>query len=219
MNTYAGLRSELTSAGAAVVGFACLKGVTSGEISHLERAISIGVVKNLNDWSIKLLLALEKKAARKLREGGHRYLCIPPDSDRINATFISKLYPLFTHKMAATLSGLGWVGRNGLLINPVYGPRLSFATVLTDAPLETDSAVTESMCGECALCMELCPSRAITGNEWSQGAPYVELVQTAKCRSWKQGIRATTGKPNCGLCINVCPYGRKIAGKTIGEAR
>ncbi|MDA8086263.1 MAG: 4Fe-4S dicluster domain-containing protein [Nitrospiraceae bacterium] len=211
MNFHSGLRVELIGAGAAVVGFACVKEVTSGDISHLERAISIGVVKNLNERTVRLLVALEKRAARRLRERGYRYLCIPPDSDRANGTFISKLYPLITHKMAATLSGLGWIGRNGLLINPVYGPRLSFATVLTDAPLQTGTPVTGSKCGGCTLCMDFCPSHAITGNEWSQGVPYADLVRTKKCSSWKEGIRATSGKPNCGLCINICPYGRNAA--------
>ncbi|MDA8170405.1 MAG: hypothetical protein M0033_04745 [Nitrospiraceae bacterium] len=208
MDFHAGLRAELVGAGAAVVGFACVEDIATGDIAHLGRAISIGVVKNLNERTVSLLVALEKRAAGRLREGGYRYLCIPPDSDRTNGTFISRLYPLITHKMAATLSGLGWIGRNGLLINPVYGPRLSFATVLTDAPLATGTPVTGSMCGECTLCMEFCPSHAITGNDWSQGVAYAELVKTKKCASWKKGARATSGKPNCGLCINICPYGR-----------
>jgi hypothetical protein len=37
----------------------------------------------------------------------------------------------------------------------------------------------------------------------------VELVRLDACRSHKETKRATGGKPNCGLCINICPYGRK----------
>ncbi len=206
-----GLKAELISAGASVVGFAYVRDVASGEIAHLESAISIGVVKNLNEETVKLLLALQKKASASLRAMGYRYFCIPPDSDRVRNTkkFASSLYPLFTHKMAAALAGLGWIGRNGLLINPVYGPRLSLATVLTDAPLQTDAPAVRSLCGDCTLCMDFCPSHAISGTDWSWGEPYAELVKTKRCAAHKGSTRKTKGKPNCGLCINICPYGRK----------
>lgn len=205
----AALRKELLRAGATVVGFALLKGSLGNEIAHLERAVSIGIDRKLNEDTISLLAALQKKAARHLKGKGYRYLCIPPDSDRVNDTFISKLYPSFTHKMAATSSGLGWIGRNALLISPDYGPRLSLATVLTDAPVRTDAPIEFSMCGDCNLCLEFCPSEAITGEDWSRYEPFVELIRLDRCSSHKKNSKALNGKPNCGLCVNICPYGRK----------
>lgn len=203
------LREELLKSGATVVGFALLRGLLGDEIAHLEMAVSIGVDRKLNEDTICLLGILQRKAARFLKMKGYRYLSIPPDSDRVNGTFISKLYPLFTHKMAATSAGLGWVGRNGLLINPYYGPRLSLATVLTDAPIQADTPIEFSLCGDCNLCMNFCPSDAITGEEWSRYEPFVELVRLDKCHSHKKNSKRLEGKPNCGLCINICPYGRK----------
>ena len=64
-------------------------------------------------------------------------------------------------------------------------------------------------CIDCTLCVAYCPSQAITGLEWSRSSPFVELVKLSACRSHKAGKRATDGKPNCGLCINICPYGRR----------
>ena len=210
-----GLKAELMDGGAAVVGFADVRGAASGEIAHLGSAVSIGIVKNLNEETVKLLLALQKQAAVSLKAMGYRYFCIPPDSDRAmkanGKKFASRLYPLFTHKMAAALAGLGWIGRNGLLISPLYGPRLSLATVLTDAPLEPDSPMVRSRCGECTLCMDFCPSHAISGRDWTLAEPYAELVKTKSCAAHKGRARATEGKPNCGLCINICPFGRKNA--------
>ncbi len=203
------LRKELLASGAAVVGIARMKDGLQREIAHLETAVSIGVDRNLNEDTIRLLLRLQKKAVRILRKGGYRYLCIPPDSDRISNTFVSKLYPLFTHKMAATSAGLGWIGKNGLLINPNFGPRLSLATILTNAPLQADIPVETCLCGDCGLCMEYCPSDAITGEEWSRREPFPELIQRDRCASHKRKIKALRGKPNCGLCITICPYGRK----------
>jgi ferredoxin len=204
------LMRELLDHGATIVGVADLRGYLSGEIAHLDRAVSIGVDRRLNEDTLSLLVKLQKRAVRFLKARGHRTLAIPPDSDRKNGTFISKLYSLFNHKMAATSAGLGWIGKNGLLINPDYGPRLSLATVLTDARLSPDVPMEYSLCGDCTLCMQYCPSQAITGAEWSRLSPFVELVKLGACRSHKAAKRAMDNKPNCGLCINICPYGRSI---------
>lgn len=203
------LEKELLGAGADIIGFADLKGYLDPDIAHLDRAVSIGICRNLNERTVHLLAALQKRAAKMLRKKGFRFLCIPPDSDRARGTFISKLYPLLTHKIAATSAGIGWIGRNGLLISPEYGPRLSLATVLTDAPLNTGSPIEESLCGDCRMCIEHCPSEAITGKDWSRKDPFVELIRLDDCRSHKKNSRAVQGKPNCGLCITICPYGRK----------
>jgi epoxyqueuosine reductase len=204
------LRKELLGSGVAVLGVAWVGDALGQEIAHLERAVSIGVDRKLNEDTVRLLLALQKKVVRILRKEGYRYLCIPPDSDRIRNTFVSKLYPLVTHKTAATCAGLGWIGKNGLLVNPDFGPRLSLATILTDAPLQVDTPIERSLCGDCGLCIKFCPSDAITGEEWSRHEPFPELVQMDRCASHKKKVKALHGKPNCGLCITVCPYGRKM---------
>jgi epoxyqueuosine reductase QueG len=202
------LKRELLDHGATVVGIAGLRGYLSGEIAHLNCAISIGVDRRLNEDTLSLLMKLQKRTVRFLKARGHRTLAIPPDSDRKKGTFISKLYSLFNHKMAATSAGLGWIGKNGLLINHGHGPRLSLATVLTDARIRPDDPIEHSLCGDCMLCVEHCPSQAITGAVWSRSAPFAELVRLTACRSHKETKRLTEGKPNCGLCINICPHGR-----------
>jgi epoxyqueuosine reductase QueG len=203
------LRDELLGQGAAVVGYAVLTGLLGAEIAHLDRAVSIGVARRLNEDTLGILTRLQKRAVRHLKAQGYRTLALPPDSDRKKDTFVSKLYALFNHKMAATSAGIGWVGMNGLLINPQHGPRLTLATVLTDAPLAADRPFETSGCGACTLCRDHCPSKAITGAEWSRKDPFVELVRLVECRGHKAAKRQVAGKPNCGLCITVCPYGRK----------
>jgi len=214
------LREELLGQGAAVVGFAVLTGHLGGEIAHLDRAVSVGVARRLSEDTLGIVARLQKRAVRLLKARGWRTLAVPPDSDRGRGTFVSKLYALFNHKMAATSSGIGWVGKNGLLVSPEHGPRLTLATVLTDATLVPDQPIERSLCGECTLCRDLCPSGAITGAEWSRRDPFVELVRLGACRSHKAGGRPTAGKPNCGLCITVCPYGRThgvMPGTVSGE--
>ncbi|MEJ2191753.1 MAG: hypothetical protein P8Y39_05305 [Nitrospirota bacterium] len=99
------LRRELLGAGAAQVGFASLRGVLSPELSHLRNAVCVGVDSRLREETLSLLLALQKRAARFLRKERHRFFPIPPDSDRVRDRFASRLYPLMTHKMAATCAG------------------------------------------------------------------------------------------------------------------
>ncbi|UCG78383.1 MAG: epoxyqueuosine reductase [Nitrospirota bacterium] len=202
------LRKILLDEGATIVGFAVVEEALEEDISHLGKAISIGIKGNLKENTLEKIGIIQKVAASYIKDMGHRYFCIPPDSDRIKDKFQSKLYPLFTHKVAATCAGLGWIGRNGLLISERFGPRLSLATVLTDAPLKADEPIRESLCGNCRLCVEHCPSKAITGDTWSRKEPFPELIMTERCRSYKENSKAVNDKPNCGLCINICPYGR-----------
>ncbi len=205
---FASLKEALLSAGASVVGFGDVRDAVKGDISHLTRAVCIGMDRNLNERTVGALTALQGEAAAWLKGEGYRYLCIPPDSDRRKDKFISKLYPLFCHKTAATCSGLGWIGKNGLVISPKFGPRLSWATVLTDAPLQAGEPVVSERCGECSLCVDHCPSGALTGGSWSRKSPFVILIDHDRCREHKKRSRGVGGKPNCGLCINICPYGR-----------
>ena len=182
------------------------------EIRHLKIGISLAINRKLNASTVSELIRLQRLAERWLREKGYRYLSIPPDSDRRKGSFVSRLYELFSHKTAATCSGLGWIGKNGLIINPKYGPWLSWATVLTDAPFEPDEPIRESLCGECDLCVRYCPSEALTGRKWTVLSPYDEIVHYDRCKTLKEDIKSFDEKPNCGLCINICPYARKGLG-------
>ena len=58
---------------------------------------------------------------------------IVPSSQTVDR---ARLTGVFSHKLAAHLAGLGWIGKSALLITPEHGPRVRWGTVLTDAPLE-----------------------------------------------------------------------------------
>ncbi|MBN2851202.1 MAG: 4Fe-4S binding protein, partial [Clostridia bacterium] len=72
------------------------------------------------------------------------------------------------HKTIARIAGLGFIGKNNLLVTEDYGCAFSMCTVLTDAPIITEKhMVIPSKCGVCNICKDICPSNAIKGNEWS----------------------------------------------------
>jgi len=102
-----------------------------------------------------------------------------------------------SHKMIALRAGLGWIGRNNLLVHPEYGSMIRLATVLTDAPLKTDAPVNGG-CGDCRRCIEICPVGAIKDShtEWNKQACLEKLKYFAKAYNVGQYI--------CGLCVKVC---------------
>ncbi|MBW2554920.1 MAG: epoxyqueuosine reductase, partial [Deltaproteobacteria bacterium] len=65
-----------------------------------------------------------------------------------------------SHKKVAQEAGLGWTGRNNLLVNPTYGARIRLVTVLTDLPLKHDHPI-EGGCLKCEKCLAVCPAGAI----------------------------------------------------------
>ena len=106
------------------------------------------------------------------------------------------------HRVVANLAGLGWLGRCGLLVNPEFGARVRYATLLTNAPLEA-SKPNAGSCGECKSCLEICPSNAI--REKKEDFVRENCTALLKDFSKKPGINQMI----CGLCVKACkPQGR-----------
>lgn len=63
---------------------------------------------------------------------------------------------------AAKACGLGEEGLNGKIINKEYGPFMRYCFIITDAPLEVDDIIEESICDKCGACIEACPGNAVS---------------------------------------------------------
>ena len=119
------------------------------------------------------------------------------------------LYAPVQHKTVATRAGLGWIGKNALLITPSYGPRVRLASVFTDAPLQVATPISAGNCGSCRRCVEACPAQALIGTTWHPGMPRAEIVDARKCETTASRLlRERVGILNavCGICIAVCPF-------------
>ena len=64
-------------------------------------------------------------------------------------------------KPAAIIAGLGFRGKNTLVINPEYGPYVRFTAILTSAKLDPDEQYLGDGCGECTRCIDACPTKAL----------------------------------------------------------
>jgi epoxyqueuosine reductase len=102
-----------------------------------------------------------------------------------------------SHKHVGRAAGLGWFGRNNLLVNPELGSRFRLVTVLTDMPLEPGAPV-ERDCGACRACAEACPAGAIkeTREAFDHRACYETLKEFRKKGYTTQFI--------CGICVRDC---------------
>ncbi|HEX2946694.1 MAG TPA: 4Fe-4S double cluster binding domain-containing protein [Clostridia bacterium] len=114
---------------------------------------------------------------------------------------------VFPHKTGAVLSGMGWIGKNGLFIHKNFGPRVRLGTILTDAEIPCANAVTESRCSACSRCVDACPAMALTGNTWTPGASRDTLVDAKACSDFMSSNFKHIGRGSvCGVCIKVCPH-------------
>ena len=119
----------------------------------------------------------------------------------------------FSHKMAATRAGLGWIGKTDLLVSEKFGPRIRLATVLTNHRFDNlGIPITESRCGKCNICVESCPSQAASGKLWNIHVDRDEYYDAFKCRDMCRKLSQEKLDKKislCGICICVCPQGKR----------
>ena len=102
-----------------------------------------------------------------------------------------------SHKHIARAAGLGWIGRNNLLVNKEFGSRIRLVTLLTDLPLVIDSSSIKN-CGSCRDCLSVCPAGAIKEQpeEFDHLRCYEQLRIFAKTLHFSHNI--------CGVCVKAC---------------
>jgi epoxyqueuosine reductase QueG len=114
------------------------------------------------------------------------------------------------HKLIGRYAGLGWVGRSILLINPRFGARVRYVTVLTDLALEPQAPVGED-CGSCSRCVAQCPANAIGPNpaDFDMSACLGQLIR----------FNEILGEPHfiCGVCVSACKGKWAREGATDGS--
>lgn len=102
-----------------------------------------------------------------------------------------------SHKHVAVEAGMGWIGRNNLLVTPEYGSRVRLGTVLTDMPLPVDEPLQED-CGECRACVNVCPAGAIASapEDFDHVGCYEKIREMIK--------EVNIGQNVCGVCVKAC---------------
>jgi epoxyqueuosine reductase len=103
-----------------------------------------------------------------------------------------------SHKLLAAAAGLGWRGRNNLLVTARYGSRIRLVSILTDMPIEAANSPVEMSCGSCRACLASCPAGAIKDDaaQFDVRACSEKLAEFSKIQFIGQRI--------CGVCVKAC---------------
>jgi epoxyqueuosine reductase len=132
------------------------------------------------------------KLVKKLHSLGYRALALPAGGP-YNMRFLEG--PV-SYKHAAQAAGLGYIGKNSLLVTPQYGPRVKLAAVVTDAGLNPSiQAAPEVKCARCGACIKACPAHAIR----QPGPGQTYSLDVHACNSFLSAVGL------CAECMKVCP--------------
>ena len=230
------IKRELLGRGASLLGFADLTDLPADIRHSMRYAVSIAVALNpiivgdVRGGPTKeyhshykrtniLLWDLAEAVASIMEHSGFKAIPQKPTGVGIDQKTQSTVLP---HKTVATKAGLGWIGKCALLITETFGSALRITTVLTDAPLNTAIPITKSLCGDCMLCVDICPGKAPSGRNWEPSLSRESFFDVFACE--KSARECAISKLDvddtiCGICIAVCPWTlRYIKGKN-GRSR
>jgi epoxyqueuosine reductase QueG len=184
--------------------------ISAKALQNLDKAICLGlrlsraILSEMEDKPTKLyfhhykiinsfLDQIALKLGNIIQNKGYSALAIP-------ATQIidwEKNTAHLSHRRLGVLAGLGWIGRNNLLVNEKLGSQFRLVSILTDMPLAIDKP-SKKDCGNCRLCVKICPANAI--QESSADFDYKKCFDQLKSFQTQRQVEQFV----CGVCVNMC---------------
>ena len=115
----------------------------------------------------------------------------------------------FSFKFAAVHAGLGWIGKNDVVITGKYGPRVRLSAILINERFVYGEKIIRNHCPEdCHKCVDACPHKALHGVPWNIDSFRSEIIDYRLCNEKRSLYLKTHGRKNaCGLCMAACPFG------------
>jgi epoxyqueuosine reductase len=128
------------------------------------------------------------------------------------ATFIAVDTAPILEKEFAVSGGLGWIGRNSLLTNPMYGSWLLLGEILTTVEFEEDQETVTIDCRDCQRCVMACPTKAIRPDRSIDSRRCLSYLTIEYRGSIPENFRELMGDRvfGCDACQTACPYNRDL---------
>jgi len=110
----------------------------------------------------------------------------------------------------AVNAGIGWIGKNTMLISRRNGSFFFLAEIITDLELEYDSPFGGSYCGDCTRCIDACPTGAITGPRQLDATRCISYLTIELKEAVGEEFRGKMGNWifGCDVCQDVCPWNK-----------
>jgi len=117
--------------------------------------------------------------------------------------------PILERELAQR-AGLGWIGKNSLLINPKAGSTFFLAEILLGIELEPDTQIITDHCGTCTRCIEACPTDCILPNRTLDARRCISYLTIELKEDIPVELRPLMGDWifGCDICQQVCPWNR-----------
>ena len=115
----------------------------------------------------------------------------------------------FSYKYAAVNAGLGWIGKNDVVVTEKYGPRIRLSAILIDHEFTYGQKIVESKCpATCKKCVDSCPYHALHNVMWNIDTMRNDIIDYRLCNQKRSLYIEKHGRKNaCGLCMVACPFG------------
>jgi epoxyqueuosine reductase len=170
---------------------------------------------NCYDVVNQMLDQIGVRVANELQRAGYSAFPVPASK----RTDDDHICGIFSQKLAAHLAGLGWIGKSCLLITPDHGPRVRWVSIPTDAPLRPTGSPLEQQCGACTACVDICPQNAFTGRPFYHNESREARYDAVACDRYFKQMEEKKGVAVCGLCLYICPYGKKSGSKSFNKRK
>jgi epoxyqueuosine reductase len=152
----------------------------------------------------------------KLRELRHLIAAESPRPVKMKA--YSDTAPILERDLARQ-AGIGWFGKNTMLIHPKKGSFFVLGTVLTDLALAPDAPFASDHCGTCTRCLDACPTHAFPEPRVLDATRCISYLTIEQRGAIPEPLREAVGERafGCDVCQDVCPWNERFASET-GDA-